>query len=703
MLLKLLQKISSRNPNLAARPRYRNLRMQFERLETREVLAGDVVAFLSGSELRLVGDDADNFVRIDLVGDNVLLRGESGTTINGGSSFTIAQNTTSINRSVLGDFGNGSDRIALGAGLSYTGTVHLTMGDGDDLVSLDSSEISADFAVIAGKGSDTIALRDSGVGGKILLNTDKGADTVSLQTVSVDGDLLIDLGKGRDALKLEAVLVGGFTNILTAAGKDTIVLQDSTFEAMFMSTGRGADVVEFNDSTADGLVQIHLDRGSDQMRFTEGTTLPNNFVIDGGSGSNAVNAQSQTGSGINRQVLNMQSTETSAELFDDRLNRPGTGLNDRVAAANELYLGNPVGELTLTVGADSTKVVQSSGTLLTKQSVMPLSGTTLPGATVELARDDDGLFNDGSVVAGADGKFTVNVTLLHNNENDGANSITVRSTDSLGRSVTEELNFHLAVGSVVRFNSVLGTMDFELLDEDAPETVENFLNYQTRYANSIVHRSAKSGGGDDFVIQGGGFGFNTSNQLVTITTDPPVQSEADPANSNIRGTLAMALPPNNPDGGTSQWFVNMANNSFLDAQDFTVFGRVVGEGMAVADQIHELATFNLVGLTSLSALTDTPLRNYNEFSQTIQGTVSITTGSNIVVGQGTKFTTDIPADQRIRIGTQLFTVLNVVSDTQLNLVANSSQTQSGVTAQVNAVPARTSYITMNSISELTLP
>lgn len=703
MFLKLLQNISSRKPALTARPRYRNLRMQFEALETREVLAGDVVAFLSGNELRLVGDDADNFVRIDLVGDNVLLRGENGTTINGGNSFTVAQNSSTVSQSVIGDFGDGNDRVAMGAGLSYTRTVHLSMGYGDDLVSLDSSELSADFAVIAGKGSDTIAIRDSGVAGKLLVNTDKGADSVSLKTVSVDGDLLLDLGKGSDALKLEAVLVGGFTNVLTAAGKDTIVLQDSTFEAMFMSTGRGVDVVEYKSSTADGLVRFNLDRGNDQLRFAQGTTLPSNVVIDGGSGENAVNAQSQTGTNINRQVLNVQSNQPSAELFDDRLTRSGSGLNDRMAAANGLYLGNPVGNLTLSVGADSTKVVQSSGTLLTKQSVIALSGTTLPGATVELSRDDDGLFNDGSVVAGADGKFTVNVTLLHTNDNNGANDITVRAKDSNGRTTTEELNFHLAVGTVVRFNSVVGTMDFELLDEDAPQTVENFLNYQTRYANSIVHRSAKSGDGNDFVIQGGGFGFNSNNQLVTITTDPPVQSEADPANSNIRGTLAMALPANNPNGGTSQWFINLNDNSFLDDQDFTVFGRVIGEGLAVADQIHELPTFNLVGLTSLSALTDTPLRNYSQFTKTIQGTVSVTAGSNLVVGQGTKFTTDIPADQRIRIGTQLFTVLNVVSDTQLNLVANSSQTQSAVAAQVNAVPARANYVVMNSIAELNLP
>lgn len=699
MILKLLRKCSLWSSPLSARPRYRYQRLQFDRLETREVLAGDVVALFSGNELRLVGDDADNYVRIDLVGSDVLLRGENGTTINGGKSFTVAQNSSTINQAVIGSFGDGNDRIALGSGLNYASTIHLTMDDGDDLISLDSSQLAADLAVIAGKGSDTVAIRQSDVNGKVILNTDKGNDTISLSGLTVDGDLSINMGKGKDTLKLDAVTVGGFTDIRTASGKDTVVFEDSSLKGMFMSTGRGQDVVQYSTTTAAGAVQINLDRGSDQMRVGSGTTLPANLIVDGGSGTNAINTESQTGAGVNRQIINFQSQEVSAALFEERLAR----VDERVAAANQLFLAQPIGELTLTVGADSTKVVQSSGTLITKQSVMPLSGTTLPGATISVARDGDGVFNDGSVVAGSDGKFTVNVTLLHNSTNDGVNDITVRATDSLGRTVDEELYFHLAVGSVVRFNSVVGTMDFELLDEDAPQTVANFLNYQARYTDSIIHRSAKAGNGDDFVIQGGGFRFNSSDQLVAVTTDPPVTSEADPANSNIRGTLAMALPANNPDGGTSQWFINMANNSFLDAQDFTVFGQVIGDGMAVADQIHELETFNLVGLTSLTALTDTPLRNYDNFSKTIQGTVSITTGSTNVTGLNTKFTTDIPDDNRIRIGSQVFTVANVVSDTQLTLSSNSAQTQLGVTAQVNTVPLKSNYVLMNSISKLNLP
>ncbi|MFN9952027.1 MAG: hypothetical protein ACK55I_02940, partial [bacterium] len=84
-----------------------------------------------------------------------------------------------------------------------------------------------------------------------------------------------------------------------------------------------------------------------------------------------MNAQTQVSGSVNRQVVGFQSQEPSADLFEQRL----TVVDEKVAAANELFLGNPIGQLTLTVGADSSKVVQSSGTLLTKQSVMPLSGT----------------------------------------------------------------------------------------------------------------------------------------------------------------------------------------------------------------------------------------------------------------------------------------------------------------------------------------
>lgn len=142
---------------------------------------------------------------------------------------------------------------------------------------------------------------------------------------------------------------------------------------------------------------------------------------------------------------------------------------------------------------------------------------------------------------------------------------------------------------VVRFSSVEGELDIELYRNEAPLTVENFLKYVDRgnYNNSIIHRSVPG-----FVIQGGGFGLNGTT-LVTIADNPPVRNE--PGISNLRGTVAMAKLGGDPNSATSQWFVNLGNNSaILDGQNggFTVFGHVVGNGMRIVDRIASFTVYN---------------------------------------------------------------------------------------------------------------
>ena len=137
--------------------------------------------------------------------------------------------------------------------------------------------------------------------------------------------------------------------------------------------------------------------------------------------------------------------------------------------------------------------------------------------------------------------------------------------------------------TTVRFATNVGEFDVELFDEVAPNTVSNFLNYVTRgdYVDSIVHRSIA-----EFVIQGGGYYADFS----PVPTDPPVANEFFA--SNLRGTLAMAKISGDPDSATSQWFINLVDNPFLDTQNggFTVFGQVVGAGMLTVDQIAALDT-----------------------------------------------------------------------------------------------------------------
>lgn len=157
-----------------------------------------------------------------------------------------------------------------------------------------------------------------------------------------------------------------------------------------------------------------------------------------------------------------------------------------------------------------------------------------------------------------------------------------------------------APGSVVRVVTTYGDFYIGLTDNATPLTVANFLKYVNadRYDNTIFHRLV-----DDFVLQGGG--YNRVDEA-HITQDPAVPNEFGA--SNLRGTVAMAKLGSDPNSATSEWFVNLNDNSAnLDQQNggFTVFGRVLGNGMRVVDELVDTQTFN-----QGSSFTEIPLRNY---------------------------------------------------------------------------------------------
>ena len=147
------------------------------------------------------------------------------------------------------------------------------------------------------------------------------------------------------------------------------------------------------------------------------------------------------------------------------------------------------------------------------------------------------------------------------------------------------LPIRAGAGTIVRIDTNLGQIDVELFDDAAPLTVDNFINYAAtgRFQNTIFHRAISN-----FIVQGGAF---TSDYAVR-PTDLPVKNEFN--HTNIRGTIAMAKQPDNPDSATNQWFINLADNNdpnnplSLDNQNggFTVFGRVIS-GMSIADVIAQ--------------------------------------------------------------------------------------------------------------------
>jgi peptidyl-prolyl cis-trans isomerase B (cyclophilin B) len=140
----------------------------------------------------------------------------------------------------------------------------------------------------------------------------------------------------------------------------------------------------------------------------------------------------------------------------------------------------------------------------------------------------------------------------------------------------------------VKLHTNLGTITLELDAEKAPATVANFIAYVEagHYNNTVFHRVING-----FMIQGGGFepGMNQK------PTGEAIKNEADNGLKNERGTIAMARTQA-PHSATAQFFINVADNDFLNFRSpdlqgwgYCVFGRV-SEGLDVVDQIRQVKT-----------------------------------------------------------------------------------------------------------------
>jgi cyclophilin family peptidyl-prolyl cis-trans isomerase len=140
----------------------------------------------------------------------------------------------------------------------------------------------------------------------------------------------------------------------------------------------------------------------------------------------------------------------------------------------------------------------------------------------------------------------------------------------------------------VKIQTNHGEIVLELFPDKAPKTVENFLNYvdTSFYDGTVFHRVI-----DGFMIQGGGF----TQQFERKPTSPPIVNEADNGLTNLAGTIAMARTPE-PHSATAQFFINVADNGFLNHTNktprgwgYAVFGKVI-RGMDVVDKIRQIPT-----------------------------------------------------------------------------------------------------------------
>lgn len=139
---------------------------------------------------------------------------------------------------------------------------------------------------------------------------------------------------------------------------------------------------------------------------------------------------------------------------------------------------------------------------------------------------------------------------------------------------------------MVRFETSLGAFTIDLFDKDAPVSAQNFLEYVDagHFDGTVFHRVIPG-----FMVQGGGM----TEDMKQKTTRAPIRNEATNGLKNRRGTLSMART-NDPHSATSQFFINLVDNAFLDpgpssGAGYAVFGCVT-EGMSVVDAMAKAKT-----------------------------------------------------------------------------------------------------------------
>lgn len=155
-----------------------------------------------------------------------------------------------------------------------------------------------------------------------------------------------------------------------------------------------------------------------------------------------------------------------------------------------------------------------------------------------------------------------------------------------------------------------GNIELELDNQNTPVTCQNFIDYANNghYNNTLFHRVI-----DSFMVQGGGLNTDLSEK----NTNPPIENEADKGTVNNTGTVAMARTQD-PHSATSQFFINVNNNSFLnykskstDGWGYCVFGKVTN-GMDVVNKIKSVKT------TSKSHYQDVPAEDVVIKTVTVQ-------------------------------------------------------------------------------------
>ncbi|MEZ6132203.1 MAG: peptidylprolyl isomerase [Planctomycetaceae bacterium] len=673
---------------------------------------------------------------------------EDGSATNGQAVFRVTRNTATTSALVVNLTATPASGVQLSSSTltipagAASATVTVS-GVEDSIVNGDRTVSVTATATGFASGSETIVVIDNDTpvlnlavtsGGTVAEDAGTGAVTATVSRNTSDtstalvvalaitgdsrltGPTTVTIPVGQTSASIAFDVVNNNVVEAVSTGTATITASSSSFTSSSATVSITDDDVatitltpadaDYNENAGAGGASLTLTRNTTNIAETVSISYSNTSLVSGDTSVSFAVGESQKV--VNVDVIDNTSLQDNPDVIVTA-SAPGHATVQAIIGITNDDM------LTLTTDTTSNVTVQSVQALVTKDDTFTVTGMTAPGATVQIESDGDNAFDDQSIVAASDGSYSLDVPLTHTTANGGANTIQVRAVVPAEgmEQISDPIHVHLAVGTVVRFVTNQdfdndGNSDFydvELLDTDAPIAVTNFLSYVNdgSYENMFIHRSPLlQRSPPEFVIQGGGFTVNNGT-IGSVASKGTIQGEFSAEHSNVRGTLSMAHT-GQPDTGSSQWFVNVQDNSgdafvALDAAQHTVFGEVIAGGMSVVDAISHLSIVDLRPLyNNNSNFTTTPMTS--DLMTPLTGTLSITTDSDVVTGTGTAFTTQLEVGDVVFIGNQDLFVTAISSDTQMTVDITANATQSNLTATLFRRPVDDEFVVFSNIGEI---
>ena len=284
--------------------------LSLQSLEERNLFAGNVFAGLTGTQLSIGGDAADNQIEVTEISPNQIeVIGLSGTLVNGAPSQVF---TASLIEDVVIRTGAGNDEVNVN-NLSLTDTVagnlKIFTSDGDDKIRLDKVQTTQSIELHSGAHNDSILATETGTRGKWYTNSGDGHDRVAMYRVTAS-DMAVDMLDGNDRLKvreakiannltvkthtendmvrLDRVWAGNNVHVQTDQGVDTVVLRGvSAGHDVGVDSGTENDTVIFLCVKAQHDVFARLGSGDDRLSMTR-VKAGNHIVGDTADGNDHV-------------------------------------------------------------------------------------------------------------------------------------------------------------------------------------------------------------------------------------------------------------------------------------------------------------------------------------------------------------------------------------------------------------------------------